>query len=88
MITDLTTLPNIGPTLATRLEQADIHSYDDLAAIGSIEAVLRVKEANLDTCYSMLYAVEGAIQGVRWHAIPKAERAQLKAEFDQVRLSV
>ena len=64
MTNDLTTLPNIGPTLATRLEQADIHTYDDLAAIGSIEAVLRVKEANLDTCYNMLYALEGAIQGV------------------------
>jgi DNA transformation protein len=87
MTNELTALPNIGKTLAERLEQADIHSYDDLAAIGSIEAVLRIKEANLDACYNMLYALEGAIQGVRWHAIPKEERAQLKAEFDQVRLN-
>lgn len=87
MTNDLTTLPNIGPKLADRLEQADIHTYDDLAAIGSIEAVLRVKEANLDACYNMLYALEGAIQGVRWHAIPKDKRAQLKAEFDQARLN-
>lgn len=86
MTNDLTTLPNIGPTLAARLEQTDIHTHDDLAAIGSIEAVLRVKEANLDTCYNMLYALEGAIQGVRWHAIPKEERAQLKVEFDEARL--
>jgi len=35
----------------------------------------------------MLYALEGAIQGVRWHAIPKEERAQLKVEFDQARLN-
>lgn len=87
MTNDLTTLPNIGTTLAERLEQANIHNYDDLAAIGSIEAVLRVKEANLDTCYNMLYALEDAIQGVRWHAIPKEERAALKAEFDQARLN-
>ncbi len=87
MTNDLTDLPNIGKTLAARLEQADIHSYNDLAAIGSIEAVLRIKEANLDACYNMLYALEGAIQGMRWHAIPKEERAQLKAEFDQSRLS-
>ena len=87
MTNDLTTLTNIGPTLANRLKQADIHTYDELAAIGSIEAVLRVKEANLDACYNMLYALEGAIQGVRWHAIPKAERAQLKAEFDEARLN-
>jgi len=87
MSNDLISLPNIGKTLAVRLDQADIHNYDDLAAIGSIEAVLRVKEANLDACYNMLYALEGAIQGMRWHAIPKEERAQLKVEFDQARLN-
>ena len=87
MTNELTTLPNIGPTLADRLAQADIHNYDDLAAIGSIEAVLRIKEASLDACYNMLYALEGGIQGVRWHSIPKEERAQLKAEFDRARMS-
>ncbi len=87
MTSELTTLSNIGPKLADRLEQADIHNHNDLTAIGSIEAVLRIKEANLDACYNMLYALEGAIQGVRWHAIPKDERAQLKAEFDLARLN-
>jgi len=87
MSNDLISLPNIGKMLAERLDHADIHNYDDLATIGSIEAVLRVKEANLDACYNMLYALEGAIQGVRWHAIPKEERAQLKVEFDQARLN-
>lgn len=87
MAHDLTMLPNIGDKLAKRLEAADIHTYDDLAAVGSVEAVLRVKEANIDACYNMLYALEGAIQGVRWHSIPKDERAALKAEFDQARLN-
>jgi DNA transformation protein len=33
-------------------------------------------------CYNMLYAIEGAVRGVRWHYIPKEERDQLKREFD------
>ena len=82
---DLSYLPNIGPKLSEKLNAADIMSYDDLAAIGSVEAVLRIKEQDLSACYNMLYALEGAVRGIRWHAIPKEERAQLKQEFDQAK---
>jgi DNA transformation protein len=79
---DLRQLPNIGLTLARKLQDIGIESYDDLADVGSIEAVLRIKEADRSACYNMLYAIEGAIQGQRWHKIPKEERAQLREEFD------
>ena len=82
---DLTKLPNIGKVLAGRLNAVGITSYQELTDLGSVEAVIKVGEANLDACYNMLYALEGAIQGVRWHALPKEERAQLKAEFDDAR---
>ena len=84
-MSELTDLPNIGDTLAQKLQLAEINSFDDLTAIGSIEAVMRIKEEDLSTCYNMLYALEGAIRGMRWHGIPKEERARLKAEFDSVR---
>jgi DNA transformation protein len=71
---DLRQLPNIGPTLVRKLQDIGIESYDDLADVGSIEAVLRIKEADRSACYNMLYAIEGAIQGQRWHKIPKEER--------------
>ncbi len=79
----LTKLPNIGKTLAEKLEKTGVTSYDDLVAIGSVEAVLRSGEKNMSTCYNMLYAIEEAIQQVRWHAIPKQERALLKEQFDK-----
>jgi DNA transformation protein len=80
---DLTGIPNIGGVLAEKLAGAGITSYDDLASLGSVEAVLRIR-AGVDpgACYNMLYAIEGAIRGVRWHTIPKKERNQLKREFD------
>jgi len=81
---DLTQLPNIGPTLARKLQGIGIQSPDELKEIGSIEAVLQIGVKDTSACYNMLYAIEGAIQGIRWHSIPKDERARLKAEFDLV----
>jgi DNA transformation protein len=79
---DLTNLPNIGPTLAQKLQGIGIESLEDLKNSGSIEAVLQIGVKDLSACYNMLYAIEGAIQGIRWHKIPSDERAQLKMEFD------
>ncbi len=79
---DLTTLPNIGKTLSEKLSNIGVTTYDDLVALGSVEAVLRINEQNLTACYNMLYAIEGAIQGIRWFGIPKPERDLLKQEYD------
>ena len=79
----LTSLPNIGDVLAEKLAVAGVTDYDDLVSIGSVEAMLKIRDG-LDpgACYNMLYAIEGAIRGIRWHNIPKDERDQLKREFD------
>jgi DNA transformation protein len=79
----LTDLLNIGPRLAGKLENIGITSQSALAELGSVEAVVKIGEKDLSSCYNMLYALEGAIQGIRWHGIPKEERALLKAEFDE-----
>ena len=82
---DLTKLPNIGEVLAIRLNEIGIKSYQDLARLGSIEAVIKIGDSDLSICYNMLYALEGAIQGIRWHGIPKEERQLLKEEYDLAR---
>ena len=84
---DLTKLPNIGPVLARKLADIGISSREDLAAMGSLEAVLRIGHTDPSACCNMLYANEGAIRGVRWHTIPKEDRARLKHLFDQARFS-
>ncbi len=82
---DLTKLPNIGGVLAEKLNKIGIFSFDQLAELGSIETVLRIGETDMMTCYNMLYALEGAIIGVRWHGLPKSDREELKRAFDQVK---
>lgn len=85
MSEDLTKLPNIGPTLAAELSRIGVDSYEALAELGSVEAVLRIGDSDLSVCCNKLYALEGAIQGKRWHGIPKEERAALKREFERAR---
>lgn len=82
-IEGLTGLPNIGSALAEKLASAGVTSYEHLSTLGSVEVMLKIR-AGLDpgACYNMLYALEGAIRGVRWHTIPKQERDKLKREFD------
>lgn len=79
----LTDLPNIGDVLAEKLIAVGVVGYEELVSLGSVEAMLKIRDG-LDpgACYNMLYAIEGAIRGIRWHNIPKGERDQLKREFD------
>lgn len=78
---DLATLPNIGPVLAAKLRQSGITSYDELASLGSVGAMLRISRGSKVVRFNMLYALEGAIRGVRWHSIPGEERARLREEM-------
>ena len=82
-MTKLAKVPNIGPKLYKKLNKIGVDTYDDLVELGSIEAVLKIGEKEMSTCYNMLFALEGAILNIRWHAIPKEERHILKQSFDQ-----
>jgi DNA transformation protein len=75
----LTDLPNIGTVLAERLCQAGIETPAELAGLGSVEALRRVRRACREDlpCRNMLCALEGAIRGIRWHGIPVQERDEL-----------
>jgi DNA transformation protein len=78
---ELTNLPNIGAVVAEKLRAAGVTTAEQLKALGSVEAALRLralaKRPEDAPCASMLNGLEGAIRGVRWHAIPKDERKAL-----------
>lgn len=78
----LTDLPNIGDVLAEKLLCIGIENRDQLADLGSVEAVISIGQATKSGCYSMLYALEGAIQGVRWHSLTEDVRWALKKRLD------
>lgn len=83
MAEGLEALPNIGEVLAGELAAIGVTSREDLAALGSVAAARKLAARGRVECYSMLMALEGALRGVRWHAIPLAEREELKRRFDR-----
>ena len=78
MKNELTKLPNIGKILAEKLEKAGIVSADELKQMGSEKALLKIAASQRDdVCIDMLYALEGAIQGIRWHGLDPGRKQEL-----------
>lgn len=81
---DLTKLINIGKVAAEKLAAAGIRTPQELRTAGSVGAILRVRAtSDPGACCSMLYALEGAIRGVRWHDLPREERERLRKELEE-----
>lgn len=79
----LTDLPNIGSTLAKKLTLVGIDSKEELSEIGSERALIRIASLeNSGACINMLYALEGAIQGIRWHGLSADRKQELKAFYN------
>jgi len=75
----LTELPNIGKTLAEKLEFIGVKTEQDLKELGSESAIIKISTIeNSGSCINMLYALEGAIQGIRWHGLDKERKQELK----------
>ena len=75
----LTGLPNIGKTLAEKLSLVGIANEQELKKIGSENALIKIATIeNSGACINMLYALEGAIQGIRWHGLNKDRKQELK----------
>jgi len=72
-------LPNIGKTLADKLKMIGIQNEQELKKIGSENAIIKIATIeNSGVCINMLYALEGAIQGIRWHGLDNERKQELK----------
>ncbi|WP_125718713.1 TfoX/Sxy family protein [Flavobacterium ustbae] len=82
MYNTVSQMPNIGDTLANKLIEAEIHDPSELRALGTENAFIKVKTIDPTACINMLYALEGAIQNIRWHNLDKNRKAELR-EFEK-----
>lgn len=76
---ELNKLPNIGKVLASKLNEAGITTAEQLTQTGAENAFLKLSVDDPSACYNMICALEGAIQGIRWHHLPKERKEELKA---------
>lgn len=78
-------LPNIGKELEKLLSEIGINNEEELKIAGTEKTFIRLNAIANDACLSKLMAIEGALQGIRWHQINPARKEELKAFFYQVK---
>ena len=81
---ELEDLPNIGNTLSVLLRETGINTPEELYETGAIQAFIRIRAIEHDACFSKLCAIEGAVEGIRWHHLSKEKKAELKHFFDMI----
>lgn len=81
----LSDLPNISDNLETKLRLAGICTAEELLSLGSKEAFRKIRGIDSGACLNSLYALEGAIQGIRWHLLPEEKKLELKEFFNSLK---
>lgn len=79
---ELCKLPNIGKVLERRLNAVGVDDTQTLMELGSKQVFVKLNCLEKDTCFNTLCALEGAIQGVRWHYLSSEAKEDLKKFFD------
>lgn len=78
---------NIGEETETKLIQAGIDSFEKLDKMGSQQAFLRLHAMDPDACLNLLYALEGAIEGIRWHDLSREKKQELLQFHKMIQMS-
>jgi len=77
---DLSGLLNIGKDTETKLKQVGIDSASKLKEIGSEGAFIRLQTIDPGACLSLLYGLDGAVNGIKWSRL-SPERKQALQQF-------
>ena len=85
-MSELSKLPNIGKILEQQLLQIGIETPEQLKQIGSKQAWLNIRAIDPSACYNRLCALEGAIQGIRWHLLSDDVKKELKEFYNSFKL--
>lgn len=81
---ELSKMNNIGKVLENRLKSVGIEDGKMLISLGSKEAFLRLKAEDDTSCYNTLCALEGAVEGIRWHGLNEEKKKELKKFFSSL----
>lgn len=82
----LTNLPNIGKTLSERLIEIGIETVEDLKITGSENTFIRLLTVDEHSCINELFAIEGAIQGIRWHYLDDDKKEELRMFYNMCKV--
>ncbi|NVO18194.1 MAG: TfoX/Sxy family protein [Bacteroidetes bacterium] len=80
-------LPNIGHNLVRKLEDVGILKSEDLLQKGSRAAFMLIRSSDPGACIDMLYALEGAVRGIRWHGLGDEDKQSLRQFYQSIEKS-
>lgn len=75
-------LRNIGPKSAAWLRQVGLRSHEELLAIGSVGAFVKVRRAGFKPSLNLLYSLEGALLDCHWQDLSEAQRGALVQDYE------
>ncbi|NLK72364.1 MAG: TfoX/Sxy family protein [Clostridiales bacterium] len=81
---ELMKLENIGKECEKRLAAVGIKDVETLMKLGSKETFFRLYAYEHDTCLNTLCALEGAIEGIRWHYLSDETKNDLKKFYKEI----
>ena len=64
------------------LQAIGIHTYEDLAEMGAVEAYRRIKDRGIHVSKVMLYALQGALMDVHWNDLAPELKSKLVKEAE------
>lgn len=78
----LSSFRNLGPKSVEWLAAIGIHTMEELAALGAIDAFIALKQPNKSVSLNMLWALEGALSGRHWRDVARDDRLRLLTELE------
>ncbi len=75
---------NLGPKSAAMLAELDVHTLEDVQALGAAEVFVRAKVVAPKTSLNLLWALEGALRGIDWRELPPEVKRALRREVADV----
>ncbi len=81
----ISSMMNLGVEMSKKLAEVDIHSAEELMAVGAKAAFSRLKKRYPRVCLVHLYALEGAIEQVEYNALSAEKKAELRAFSDSLK---
>ena len=77
-------MKNIGPKSSEWLASVGIHSLDDVAQVGVVEAYKRVKEAYPEkVTLNMLWGLQAALLDLPWNQLPLDIKEDLRKQVEE-----
>jgi len=79
---ELTSLMNVGKEIEKKLKSVGITTAEELKAVGSKEAFMRLKTLYPGVCLVHLYTLEGAVSDSPYNQLPEEVKQSLKDYAD------